>query len=65
MPGSGVVQSTLMAVTNAQVLAAVERLEGKVDALLKALADEDQQEVERTLDGDSVGAPREPGQSLG
>lgn len=49
----------------AEVLAAIARVEAKVDALIQALADDDDDEPQLTLDGDTVGAPREQGQSLG
>lgn len=45
----------------------LDRIERKLDALLAALASEQDEEgpPERTLDGDAAGADRDQGQSLG
>lgn len=52
-------------VTNADVLAALARLERKVDVLIAALAEEEDEQTERTLDGDPVPGERDQSQSLG
>lgn len=49
----------------AEVLAAIARVEAKVDALIQALADDDGDEPSFTLDGHPAGAERDQGQSLG
>lgn len=47
-------------------LKALERIEGKLDALLTALADEGEEEIRPglTLDGEPAGQPRAEGQPL-
>lgn len=40
------------------------RIEAKLDALIAALAEEDAEPLPLTLDGQQLGAPREPGQPL-
>ena len=50
-------------VTNSDVMAAVTRLERKVDALIAALAEED--ETAFTLDGDLMPGERDKSRGLG
>lgn len=55
--------------TDLQLLRAIHesqvRLESKVDQLLTALAEDDDDQPARTLDGTDAGRQREEGQSLG
>lgn len=48
-----------------EVTAALARIESKLDALLSALADEEDQKPGLTLDGDPAGDERQGGLDLG
>ena len=43
----------------------LERIEGKLNALIAALAEDEAEEPSRTLDGDLFGGERDQSQSLG
>lgn len=66
-PGAPVVvlDSSGMEIHRMPSMEALARIEGKLDTLIKALADDDGEEPERDLDGNTVGAERDQTQGLG